>query len=73
MPEKEEKVEDLTKKWNKPTQLLSTSNLGYFVSHPLYVKLYELLKGTYSTYKVINSINNLFLLFIVSWILFSKR
>jgi len=54
MPEKEEKAEDLTKKWNKPTQLLSPGNLGYFVSHPLYVKLHELLKSTYSTCKVID-------------------
>lgn len=46
------KQEDLVRKWNKPTQLLSTNNLGYFPSQPLYIKLYELLKGTYSTCKV---------------------
>lgn len=53
--DKDEKVdkEELGRKWNKPTQLLSQQNLGHFASNPLYVKLYELLKATYSTCKVI--------------------
>ena len=45
-------TEDLAKKWSKANQLVSANNLGYFVAHPLYIKLHELLKGTYSTYKV---------------------
>lgn len=50
--EKEEKVEDVSRKWNKPIQLLNPTNLGFFTSNPLYMKLYELLKGTYDTCKV---------------------
>lgn len=52
--EREEKPEDFGRKWNKPTQLLNTNNLGYFLAQPLYVKLYDLLKGTYSTCKVMS-------------------
>ena len=51
--EKDEKPEELGRKWNKPSQLLSPNNLGFFSAHPLYVKLYELLKGTYLTCKVL--------------------
>lgn len=50
--EKEEKHEELGRKWTKPSQLLSPSNLGYFGSLPLYMKLHDLLKGTYATCKV---------------------
>lgn len=49
--QKQEK-EDFGRKWTKPTQLLSQQNLGHFANNPLYVKLYDLLKATYSTCKV---------------------
>ena len=50
--DKEEKVEEFGRKWNKPIQLLNPNNLGHFATQPLYAKLYDLLKGTYSTFKV---------------------
>lgn len=50
--EKDERPEEFGRKWNKPTQLLSPSNVGFFGSQPLYMKLYDLLKGTYATCKV---------------------
>ena len=50
--EKEEKPEEFSRKWNKPTQLLNSSNLGFFVAQPLYTKLFDLLKSTYATCKV---------------------
>ena len=50
--DKDEKPEDLGRKWIKPSQLLSPNNLGFFSAQPLYVKLFDLLKGTYSTCKV---------------------
>lgn len=53
--EREEKPEEFGRKWTKPTQLLSSSNLGFFAPQPLYIKLYELLKGTYATCKVLRS------------------
>lgn len=54
--DKDEKPEELGRKWSKPTQLLSPNNLGFFVVQPVYSKLYELLKGTHATCKVINAI-----------------
>lgn len=50
--DKDEKPEELGRKWIKSNQLLSPNNLGFFSAQPLYVKLYDLLKGTYSTCKV---------------------
>ena len=49
--DKEEKFEE-SRKWSKPMQLLNPSNLGYFQPVSLYVKLFDLLKSTYSTCKV---------------------
>ena len=51
-PEKDEKIEDSSRKWNKPMQLLNQNNLGFFFPIPLYMKMFELLKSTYSTCRV---------------------
>lgn len=48
--DKEDKSDESGRK-NKP-HLLNPTNVGFFATQPLYVKLYDLLKSTYATCKV---------------------